>query len=120
MKLTLNPPKIIGNHLITGICITCIEDLDNIIKTHGSIALKSHGYNIYGASIVKNWNFGIVTKYIQEEYMFVTINIKNIVKQDSIKRKYYKKVIIKEPLCLVRFNPLYDEHIKQNTKILNK
>lgn len=107
MTLTDNPPIIIGNHLITGICIDTYDDLQSIIRTHGSICIRGFGNNIYGASVVINWNYGQVSRYIRNKDMFVTVNINNIVKQDRPKRKYKTKTTVKSILYLLENNPLH-------------
>ena len=112
MTLTDNKPIIIGNHLITGICIDSFEDLESIVRTHSSIALRDFGNNIYGASIVMNWNYSIVSKRIREKSMFVTVNINNIVKQERPKRtNKIKKDLPKEIKCLLETNPLHKSHL---------
>ena len=115
MTLTDNKPIIIGNHLITGICIDSFEDLESIVRTHGSIALRNFGNNIYGASMVMNWNYCIVSKRIREKSMFVTVNINNIIKQERNPRTYkHKSKNITTPKILLASNPLYSEHFTIN------
>lgn len=123
MRLTNTPPKIVGNHLITGICIETFEDLESIIRTHGSVSLNHMHNCIYGASVVMNWNYSIVSRYIREERMLVTLNIKNLTKQERPKRNYNRKFNSKTECSnkiLLQSNPLYDTHIEQNTKELDR
>ena len=116
MTLTDNKPIIIGNHLITGIVIDSFEDLESVIRTHGSIALRGFGNNIYGASMVMNWNYSIVSKRIRNKEMFVTVNINNIVCQERPKRNYNRKKSkeVISPKLLLMSNPLHDNHINQH------
>lgn len=111
MTLTDNKPIIIGNHLITGICIDSFEDLESIVRTHGSIALRGFGNNIYGASVVMNWNYCIVSKRIREKSMFITVNINNIVKQERIKTKRKSKEFV-SPKRLLSQNKIHTEHLR--------
>jgi len=116
MTLTDNKPIIIGNHLITGICIDSFEDLESVVRTHGSITLRNFGNNIYGASMVMNWNYSIVSKRIINKEMFVTININNIIRQERPKRSYNRKKskTVISPKILLMNNPLHDNHINQH------
>lgn len=111
MTLTDNKPIIIGNHLITGICIDSFEDLQSIIRTHGSICIRGFGNNIYGASVVMNWNYGQVSRYIRNKDMFVTVNINNIVKQERIKHKRKSKEFV-SPKRLLSQNKIHTEHLR--------
>jgi len=108
MTLTDNKPIIIGNHLITGICIDSFEDLESVVRNHGSIVLRNFGNNIYGASMVMNWNYSIVSKRIREKSMFVTVNINNIVKQERPKKKRNLKTSTNNifPKMLLSNNPI--------------